>query len=126
LIGAAPNVVYPHWMIEGVAEYIAYGNQAAGAYPVLNLVRSYLRSGAWNSDIDAIDQLWDTDSADLVYGIGFLAWHCIATTFGEDKLIAFATKAFHGSPTLAALSVLGTPLADVLQSCASYIRRVAS
>jgi hypothetical protein len=114
-------------LTEGMAEYVEENGQPVSRYYRIDDVRSYLQSHSWNGNPDSLDKLIGGDDASAdsaAYGIGYLTWRCIATTYGQAKMTAFAFSTVHygDNHDTAARKALGVPWASVNAACAAYIR----
>jgi hypothetical protein len=75
---------------EGAAEYIAWAGQPVSRYDRLDAVRTFVRGHRWDGRLDVIIRADQPESADARYGIGYLAMHCLAAGYGEDRALWFA------------------------------------
>lgn len=130
LLGVNRNLVggMPRLFVEGIAEYIAEDGRPLGGYAWLQTARRLIHSGRWNGDLDSVEQFYDSarpDDVRAAYGMGFLTWRCIASRYGQEKLLDFAEHIFRNmaSNDTAATKAFGEPWPTVNAACATYLRR---
>jgi hypothetical protein len=116
LLGTLDN--RDEWVIEGMAEYIAYAGAPVRSYELVEDARWHVRHKAWSGRLD-LD--WSTEPTERFgyYAMAFLAIRCLGETYGEPKLLAFFTRvARQGEPPAdAATAVLGTTWEQVQNTC---------
>jgi hypothetical protein len=122
-IGGADPEADDMWLVEGVAEYIAYAPR-----PATDNVRStYLRTGKFPTTLFQTP-LDDTSPARTVtrfYGYGHLAVDCLVKTYGEKAFFTFFGRVVRdqGNIQKVSLAEFHRPWREVDKACVSTIRR---
>ncbi|MFI7541625.1 hypothetical protein [Actinoplanes sp. NPDC049599] len=116
LLGTLDN--RDEWIIEGMAEYIAYTGAAVRSYELVEDARWHVTHKAWTGRLDLE---WSTEPTERFgyYAMAFLAMRCLGETYGEAKLLSFFTRvAREGEPPAeAAAEALGRPWDEVQSAC---------
>lgn len=116
LLGTLDN--HDEWIIEGMAEYIAYAGAPIKSYELTDDARRLIATTGWNGRLDLE---WSTEPTERFgyYAMAFLAIRCLGETYGEPKLLAFFTEVARKGepPATAATSALGTPWERVQSTC---------
>lgn len=130
LTGAAPagSVLITerphHWLVEGIAEYVAYRQQPATVSPRTDAVREFVAAG-WTADLTrpANRDGPGLDSA-IRYGLGHYAVACLAERYGRANMLDFFTAVNHEEIRYdtASQTVLGQSWKQVNDTCAAHIR----
>jgi hypothetical protein len=116
LLGTLDN--RDEWIIEGMAEYIAYADAPVKSYELVDDARRHIAATGWTGKLD-LD--WSREPTERFgyYAMAFLATRCLGETYGEPKLLAFFTEVARKGepPATAAMSALGTPWNEVQSTC---------
>ena len=116
LLGTLDN--RDEWVIEGMAEYIAYAGAPVRSYELVEDARWHVTHKAWAGRLDLE---WSTEPTERFgyYAMAFLAMRCLGETYGEPKMLTFFTRvARQGEPPAeAAAAALGTPWEQVQKVC---------
>jgi hypothetical protein len=124
LLGAPYNI--RTYLTEGVADYVVYAGQPLPAYDRRSDVAAFMRTDAWNGDIDqAGGKVYGQGlERSAAYGIGFLVLRCITDRYGEQAMFDFVTRDVRDGDDrdAAARAALGTPWAGVKEACTRFIR----
>jgi len=116
LLGTLDN--RDEWVVEGIAEYIAYLGSPVRSYELVEDARWHVAHKAWAGRLDLE---WSTEPTERFgyYAMAFLAMRCLGETYGEPKMLAFFSKvAREGKPPQeAATETLGTPWEQVQATC---------
>jgi hypothetical protein len=116
LLGTLDN--RDEWVIEGMAEYIAYAGAPVRSYELVEDARWHVTHKAWAGRLDLE---WSTEPTERFgyYAMAFLAMRCLGETYGEPKMLTFFTRvARQGEPPAeAAAAALGTPWEQVQRAC---------
>ena len=118
------------YLTEGIAEYVEEHGQPVASYHRLGDLRRYLRSGAWDGDIDSAKLAVYSDApgeSSAAYAVGYLTLRCIANRYGEKAMFTFVDHTVRraSGPAEAAPTALGRAWSAVKRTCGAYIRTVA-
>jgi hypothetical protein len=124
LLGRGDPSLVESLLVEGIADYIGEDGRPIRSYPRLDVLRYYVRSGRWNGDLDAAEELFDGDLTEknVGYALGYLTLRCIADRYGTTKMFDFAGDALFYTASYYAKQDLGEAWVDVKRACANYIR----
>ncbi|BCY13068.1 hypothetical protein L3i22_081560 [Actinoplanes sp. L3-i22] len=117
--------VHEEWLTEGVAEYIGHYPRHAAQSPRKAAVRQLVGSSAAPRGIEVPSLDWDDPKKiNAYYGYGHFAVDCLATKYGEQKMVAFVSAMARDgkSDDEASASAFGTPFAEVDKACLGWIR----
>ena len=117
----------PAYLLEGVAEYVAQSGRPVTDYPLLPVVRAFVRAGRWDDDFDSLRPYSQDDAVSAAgYGLGFLLWRCIHDTYGDNAMFGFAEYALRSDGALddPARVLLGSSWTSVKGRCAHYVRSI--
>jgi hypothetical protein len=116
------------WLIEGIADYAAFGTRPNSQYDALAPVRRFVQGGRFRNDVAVSPP---TDSAALEdaaarYGVAFLAVRHLAEKYGKPKMLTFFGKVVHDDDSLdvASRAAFGTPWTTVNADCVRYVKTV--
>jgi hypothetical protein len=121
---------YDDVMTEGFAEYVEETGRSISQYYRIDDVRAWLPSHRWSGNPDDLDANLDSSdvlTASAAYGVGYLTWRCLQSTYGPAKTMAFAGSAIHYGENhdTAARESLGVPWSTVTKICGRYVRDAA-
>jgi hypothetical protein len=124
-LGGPVSSSAPRVLGEGRAEYVAMAHAPFTQYPGLASVRMYLQYADWTGAFDAIEALWDTHSAHVAKGIGYLFWVCVDEMYGVAKANNFADELLRSGTPLdeAARSQFGVAWSQIESTCSNYVLR---
>ena len=129
LAGDRDGVSAEHWwLIEGIADFAAFGTKPNSQYDAIAPVRNFVQSGRFKDNVAVTAP---TDAAALEdaaarYGVAFLAVRHLAEKYGRAKMIDFFGAVVHKDDTLDAASrdAFGAAWSTVNADCARYVRQV--
>jgi hypothetical protein len=115
------------WLAEGVARYIrADAKPARYTLSMVDMADAF-RGGRKPATVALPEPDGDATSDEwaVFEGLGHFAVDCLADTYGEEKLLSFATRVLREARPLddAAREVFGRPFADADQACAQWTYR---
>jgi hypothetical protein len=112
------------WVVEGIAEYIAYSSQPVTANPRISL----LREGGLPRTMQQAPLPEDASilASNRFYGLGHFAMSCFADHFGERKLFTFVDALLRreAGPDLASRAAFGRSFGDVDRMCVADLRHL--
>ncbi|GLY05791.1 hypothetical protein [Actinoplanes sp. NBRC 101535] len=115
------------WLLEGIAEYIGMlPKKAPDTYNRYRLQATAARKGLPKSiAVPTLDADADDLTVDTLYAMGHYAAACMATKYGEAKLMDFTDQVLRQGrkPDEASRSAFGKPFAAVDKTCMSWIRQ---
>ncbi len=118
------------WLVEGIAEYAAAGNQPVSRYDNLADVGKLLKAGRWNGRLDKIEPAEAAEDWEVVgsYGVSYLAVRHLADRYGEPAMLAFFKAVLHDGRSMAeaAKESFGEDWSMLHDDCVTYLRGVAS
>ncbi|MEU4419450.1 hypothetical protein AB0F81_02420 [Actinoplanes sp. NPDC024001] len=114
------------WLVEGIAEYIgSYPKKPQNTYSQFVLEAAFSRHGSPRT-IAAPPLTSDADDLTVaaLYAMGHYASGCIASKYGEPKLMKFADLVLRkgSKPDAASRAVFGKPFPAVDKACLSWIK----
>jgi hypothetical protein len=114
------------WLIEGVAEYIAYAPRPATANPShveVAAAKKLPRTMA----VPALGSLSSDDEVSRFYGLGHHAVSCLVGRYGEPAVFGFVVKVLREGKGYdrASREAFGRPFVVVDRDCVDRIRRLA-
>jgi hypothetical protein len=114
------------WLVEGVAEYIAFAPKDATANPRHQLVRSARRLPGTLAVAPLTEKAGAKD-VNVFYGLGHHAVSCLVDRFGERPFFDFFRRVLRDGARYrdASRAAFGRPWDDVDRACVSSIRRSA-
>jgi hypothetical protein len=109
VVTRSPGSPAPTWLVEGLADEIAYDAYPAGSRPAADAVRQAVRDhGAPRQWPDEADFAVDATDLDLSYDLAWTAVRSIADAYGDDGLNRFYAAAGDGGSMSAAAHAIGT------------------
>ncbi|MBG0565311.1 hypothetical protein [Actinoplanes aureus] len=114
------------WLVEGIAEYIgAYPKKPQNTYSRYALAEAFQKRGAPKSiAVKSLTNEADDLTVSTLYAMGHYASACMATKYGEPKLMRFADLVLRKGrkPAEAAPEAFGQPFKTVDKACLSWIK----
>ncbi len=118
---------FDRWLTEGIAEYIAYAPQPAGASSRMPSVRAFVRSGRMRPTVASVPVPDKAGLRDVsaFYGLGHLAVSCLVSRYGEARMFRFFQRTVWQGTSYdkASRDVFGRAWKAVDRDCVAYVRR---
>jgi hypothetical protein len=114
------------WLVEGVAEYVAFAPRPATANPRHRLVRDTRRLPATLA-VAPLTEKATSEEVNRFYGLGHHAVACLVERFGERRFFDFFRRVLREEASYreASQAAFGRPWPDADKSCVASIRRSA-
>ena len=119
--------VFDKWLVEGIAEYIAYYPHGAAASPRRTGVRALLHSPDSPRSVRGVVLGGSLRADDQFYGYSHYTIDCLTHLYGQQRMITFVSQALrrHRSIDEASRQAFGKPFDDIDQRCVTWIRQHA-
>ena len=112
-----------HWLIEGIAEYIAHGPRPVTGNQWASLRR--LGTAPSSLKLPPLPDNANAKQAERFYGFSHFGVNCIAATYGEERLLTFVDRVLRGASTTerGSRTAFGKPFDAVNRHCVNQLTR---